>query len=137
MTDHPRGPIAAHRAAPFFARLVACGLIGRAEALAALLHASAPALVSPSGRQVRLTLQHDDATAEVRATRRRAASRARAALRPLLAAGAPRRTLLAAAHRAASPALRVVEIEHLIIEAISCHLRARRGLACPQPPNSR
>jgi hypothetical protein len=124
MTRHPLDPIAPHRAAPFLARLVACGLLGRAEALAALLQAAAPAQVSPCGRQTRLTHPLDDATAN----RASAASAARAALRPLIEAGAPRRTLLATAHHAASPALRAVEIDALTIELISRHLRARRSL---------
>jgi hypothetical protein len=128
MTRHPLDPIAPHRAAPFLARLVACGLLGRAEALAALLYAAAPAQVSPCGRQARLTHALDDATALALVTRARAASAARAALRPLIEAGVPRRTLLATAHHAASPALRAVEIEALIIELISRHLRARRSL---------
>jgi hypothetical protein len=128
MTRHPLDPIAPHRAAPFLARLVACGLLGRAEALAALLHAAAPAQVSASGRKARLTHAIDEATASAHTKRAHAAAAARAALRPLIEAGAPRRTLLATARHAASPTLRAVEIESLIIEIISRHLRARRNL---------
>jgi predicted component of type VI protein secretion system len=123
MIRHPRDPIAPHRAVPFLARLVACGLLGRAEALAALLHAAAPANVSPCGRQARLTHALDDAT---HAHRTAAARGARAALAPLLEARAPRPILLAAATRAASPALRGPEIEALTIEAIARHLRTLR-----------
>ena len=127
MTRLPFDPIASHRAAPFLARLVACGLLGRAEALAALLHAAAPVQVSASGRHARIIHAIDDVTTSAPTKRAHAAAAARAALRPLIEAGAPRRTLLATARNAASPALTAREIESLTIEAISRHLRARRN----------
>ena len=128
MIRHPLEPIAQHQAAPFLARLVACGLLGRAEALAALLHATAPVEVSASGRQARLTHVPGATAATVHTKRALAAAAARAALRPLLEIGAPSRTLHATAHRAASPALGAVEIDALTIETISRHLRSRRSL---------
>lgn len=119
-------PVAPHRAAPFLARLVACGLLGRAEALAALLHAAAPAAVSPCGRQARLTHALDDATHAAHLRRTQAARAARQALVPLLGLRAPRHILLAAATQAASPTLRAVEIERLTAECVARHLRALR-----------
>jgi hypothetical protein len=129
--QHTRDPAAPHRAAPFLARLVACGLLGRAEALAALLQAAAPARVSACGRQARLTHALDNATAHNQsgrapAGRGEAAQAARTALAPLLEANSPRRQLAAAAARAAGPSLQPDEIQALITEALAGHLRTRR-----------
>lgn len=122
---HPRDPAAPHRAAPFLARLVACGLLGRAEALAALLQAAAPARVSACGRQARLTHVPDDATTSIQKGRGEAAQAARTALGPLLQANSPRRQLAAAA-RAVGASLQPDEIQALTNEALACHLRSRR-----------
>lgn len=123
---HPRDPTAPHRAAAFLARLVACGLLGRAEALAALLKAAAPARVSHCGRQARLTHALDDATASARSERADAAKAARAALAPLLLANSSRRNLTIVATRAAGPSLQQSEIRALTTDALARHLRNRR-----------
>ena len=97
---HPLDPEAPHRAAPLFGRLVAQGLLARAEALDALLRTPAPPELSRSGLQARLTHALDDAT---RAHARRRAGTERALRRALavpLAARAPREALFAAADAA-------------------------------------
>ena len=126
-----RDPSAPHRAAPFLARLVACGLAGRAEALAALLHATAPAQVSLCLRHARLAssptinpLSHGTQTQP--RSRSDAAKAARAALMLLLRSNAPRRSLSPAAMRAARPTLERAEIDRLVAAEVARHLRERR-----------
>lgn len=126
-----RDSAAAHRSAPFLARLVACGLLGRAEALAALLHAAAPARVSPCGRQARLMRVESEALLETIRGRGDAAQAARAALRPLLRARASQRQLVSAAAHAAGSLLNLDEIEALTIDALARHLRT--GRRCRRP----
>lgn len=122
----PSDPTAFHRAAPFLARLVACGLLGRAEALAALLQAAAPARVSACGRQARITHVLDDAATHIQSERGIAAQAVRTVLAPLLQANSSRKQIAAAAARAARSALQPNEIQALITEALARHLRSRR-----------
>ena len=133
MNSNQRDPAAPHRAAPFLAQLVACGMIGRAEALAALLHARAPAHVSVCLRHACLAplIRHvpsDNNTARSH-SRSQAAKAARFALTPLLRANAPRAVLTAAAMQAARPALQSTEVEAVLTEALSRHLRDQRPKA--------
>jgi hypothetical protein len=126
-----RDPSAPHRAAPFLIQLVACGLVGRAEALAALLHASAPAQVSPCLRHARLgsmpaAIAISEGAPIQTSSRSNAAKAARAALMLLLRSNAPRATLALAAMRAASPTLEPAEIQGLIAGEVARHLRQRR-----------
>ena len=127
---HPLDPEAPHRAAPLLGRLVAQGLLDRAEALDALLHASAPPGLSRSGLQARLTHALDDA-ARAHARRRAGTERAvRRALAAPLAARAPREGLYAAAD-AADPDHHLLTRERraLVREEVCWLLRAafRRG----------
>ncbi len=84
MTHRPKSQVPVHQAAPFLAQLVACGLLGRAEAVAALLHAAAPARISPSGRQARLPPPMELASFDERRARCQAAAAVRRALAPLV-----------------------------------------------------
>lgn len=127
-----RDPTAPHRAAAFLARLVACGLLGRAEALAALLNATAPVRISPCLRQARLATPQALPPATCRA---QTAKAVRSVLRPLLVANASRTALMAAALQAARPILRRDEIELLIADAVARHLRDRRRQARAARPN--
>ena len=120
-----RTSAAAHRAAGFLARLVACGWLGRAEALAALLQASSPALISACGRKARISSLPSAGLDPSSAVRGRAAYAARQALIPLIAAAAPIRSLLAASQKAARPTLRNSEIQSLTTDAIARHIRNR------------
>jgi hypothetical protein len=124
--QHSRDPAAPHRAAPFLARLVACGLVGRAEALAALLQAAAPARVSACGRQARLPSSGCSPSARSLNDRGAAAQAARATLALLLRANSPRRQLATAAAHAAGPSLQPTEVQALIADALARHLRIRR-----------
>ena len=138
MSSNSRDPTAPHRAAPFLAQLVACGMIGRAEALAALLHARAPARVSVCLRQARLAppigaMVPGDHRNPVSSGRSQAAKAARSALTPLLRANASRAVLAAAATQAARPALQRTEIEAVLTEALGRHLRKQR----PKPTDDR
>ena len=126
---HRLDPVAPHKAAPFLARLVACGLLGRAEALAALLHAKAPAELLPCGRKARLTYALDDATAAAHRHRNAAARATRHAIAPLLERKAPQAVLRATALQAGRPALRVREIEDVLANSIALHLRQLRQSA--------
>lgn len=121
-----RDPAAPHRAAPFLARLVACGLAGRAEALAALLQAAAPARVSACGRKARLTCSDCSPSAQRQNQRGAAAKAARSTLDLLLQANAHRRQLAIAAAHAAGPSLQPTEIQALTADALARHLRIRR-----------
>lgn len=97
---HPLDPEAPHRAVPLFGRLVASGLLGRSEALHALLHAPVNTAVSRSGLQARLTHALDDAT-RTHARRRHASEyQVRRAIAAPLLARMPRAALLAAADAA-------------------------------------
>lgn len=125
-----------HRAAPFLARLVACGLLGRAEALAALLFAAAPVQTSPCGRHARLLKPPAPATADCASTRTQAAAAARRALQPLLQTYAPHRKLLDTAKHAAGSALGPAEIQVLTIDAVARHLRQRRAARPHTRPGS-
>jgi hypothetical protein len=111
-----------HRAEPFLASLVACGLIGRAEALAAFLCAGAPPTLSrcvlrPCAVQLR---------ADILRGRSLAALAARQALVPLLTTRAPSRILLAVAVAAAGPALQRREVESLVTDIVARYLRDAR-----------
>lgn len=135
MIQNLANPIGSYRAAPFLAQLVACGLIGRAEALSALLQGVASAQISPNGRQARLThlLVAVDASPTTNHGRITAAKMAREAIKPLLAVGASKRSLAAAASRSAGQALRSEEIEQLITEAVAQHLRIQRQKSRQHP----
>lgn len=134
MSYPPNGLAEPHMAAPFFSRLVACGLLGRAEAFAALLSAAAPAHISPCGRCARLTERRGAQGPAAPSDRTRAAAVARHTLQPLLSAHAPSRTLLEIAKRASGPALSAAEVRALTIDAIARHLRSRRS--APTTPRS-
>lgn len=125
MIQIPVDPIALHRAAPFLAQLIVCGFVGRAEALSALLQGGCSAKPSPNGRQARLTHSVETSPTYQR-DRIKAATMIRQAIRPLLVANAPKRTLVAAASRVAGRALSRQEIEQLITEAVARHLRIKR-----------
>lgn len=97
---HPLDPEAPHRAVPLFGRLVASGLLGRSEALHALLHAPINTAVSRSGLQARLTHALDDATRTHARRRSTTAHQLRRAIAAPLLARTPRDGLLAAADAA-------------------------------------
>jgi hypothetical protein len=101
--------IAPHRAAPFLASLVACGLVARRAAM----------------------VQVSD-----QPTRGETAQAARQAVAALLKAGAPRRSWAATALSIAAPTLAAAEIELLITDVIACHLRAQRN-AKPVPTGNK
>jgi hypothetical protein len=111
-----------HHAEPFLANLVACGLIGRAEVLAAFLCAAAPAQLTQCVPRPRAVQLH----ADILRVRSLAALAARQALLPLLTARAPSHILLAVALTAAGPALRRHEIESLVTDIVARYLRNAR-----------
>lgn len=125
MIPIPMDSTALHRAAPFLAQLVACGHVGRAEAISAFLQGVSFAKSSSNGRQARLT-HSVDTSATYHRDRIKAAAMIRQAIRPLLVANAPKLTLVAAASRMAGRALCRQEIEQLITEAVAHHLRIKR-----------
>ena len=129
-------PIAPHYAAPCLAGLVNCGLLGRAEALAALLHAMTPANLSPNGRAARLPHGPRETVVIPSGSRAAAARAARDALAPLLLARAGRRSLFGVA-KAAGPALPNADIEQLVTEAMQRHLRQTLRIAAVRAPRSR
>lgn len=101
-TPAPRGPISTAmpvRVADTFGRLLAQGLIGRGEALSAMLHGSEArgSRMDPSGRQARLAWALDDSAARWARARDVARFGIRRALGPLLATRAPSAALLTAA----------------------------------------
>ena len=124
---HLARSVPAHRAAPFLSQLVACGWIGRAEAIAALLHACSPVRLSDCGRRARLTVPVAGKQGYDIWTRSEAARAARTALQPLLQERRPRRCLIAAASMAAKPALSQSEIVAITNETIGRHLRTLRS----------
>lgn len=119
-------PMASYQSVPFLAQLIACGLIGRAEALAALVQGISSPLVSPDGRQARLVHTLGTVSSTTPCSRTIAAKLVREAITPLLIIGTPKSALVASASRAAGQKLRPSEIEQLITEAVSLHLRNRR-----------
>lgn len=125
-----RNPAASHRQAAFLSRLVACGLLGRAEALAALLVATAPVHISRCLRHARIEVApagpRQSESVSLAKNRSQAAIAARSALRPLLAAKASRFALVATATHAAHPILERDEIVSLVAEALARHLRDQR-----------
>jgi hypothetical protein len=116
----------AHKVAPILSQMVACGLLGRDEALAALLQAIAPANVSQCGRHARYPHEQADLSAKNLMTRACAARAVRSSLDPLLKARAGKPALMWAANRAAQSALPPAEVEMLMIGAIAGHLRQAR-----------
>ena len=122
-------PDSLHSAAPILAQLVACGMMGRAEALAAFVTMALPARVSDCGRRARLSPQ----APSVEIHRAEAARAARAVLRPLLAARVSPQVLRAAARAAAASALNRSEIDRIANDSIAHHLRMLRCNAAIGP----
>lgn len=125
MIKIPADSIVLHRTTPFLAQLIACGLVGRAEALSALLRGVSFAKSSPDGRQARLAHAVDTFVADNR-SRIKAATMIRRAISPLLVAGAPKLILVAEASRVAGRVLCHQEIEQLITDAVAHYLRIKR-----------
>jgi hypothetical protein len=124
-------PIASHHAAPILAQLVACGWLGRAEALAAFLHSQAHARASPCGRRARIvTAAHEAPAASL--ARAEAAMTIRRALAPLLTNHASRSAIHRTAQDAAACHLTETEIELITATELARHLRARRRTTVPQ-----
>jgi hypothetical protein len=112
-----------HPAAPLLARLIAHGLPGRAEAAAALLHATA-VLAGPVAGRRSATPGHSPVP-PIQIRRSEAARNVRNALVPLLEIRAPLPVLLTAAQNAA-PSLTQLEISQITSEAIGVRLRRTR-----------
>jgi hypothetical protein len=127
MIPHPRDPGSPHRAAPFLSSLVACGLVGRAEAIAALLLAGAPAQLSPCLRRARLLPRNPPTPPENGSHRAEAAKAVRDALQPLLISKATRADLAAAATRASAQALQPSDVASLLTDSVARHLRSQRN----------
>ncbi|MBN9510729.1 MAG: hypothetical protein J0I21_16675 [Alphaproteobacteria bacterium] len=123
---HPGDPAAPWRAAPVLGRLVACGRLRMAEAQAALAAVPAPG-ADPSGWQARSTWRLADAVAEQRRARAGAADAIVRALRPMLAARAPRAALFRAAMEAdRRRALTRREVARMVRELVAAELAGRR-----------
>jgi hypothetical protein len=125
-----------HLAPPLLAGLVALGLVGRAEALAAFLIASGAAATSQSGRTARLPRPSEPGTGQARCTARgQAAQAVRAVLASALRAPCTRTQLRTTALRAAGAALSPGEVDALLADAIATHLRHARSTGS-RPPAS-
>eukprot|EP01037_Dinobryon_pediforme_P001999 gene2000-2035_t len=133
MIPHPRDPGSPHRAAPFLSKLVACGMLGRAEAIAALLLAGAPAKISRCLRHTRVLPANPTPPAQCMPSRAKAAKAVRDALNPLLLKNATRAELASAARCAASPLLERQDIDALLTDSVARHLRRQRRNS-PHPP---
>jgi len=126
-------PAPLHNSAPIIAQLVACGMLGRAEALAALVTIALPANVSECGRHA--TLSQSEPVDRV--NRVDAARAARTVLQTLLAARVSPRVLRIAARAAASSGLNRSEVDRLANDSIARHLRAQRLSAAASLINAR
>lgn len=126
--QHPIDPEAPHRACDGLARLLAQGMLTRAECMDALARAAARTEGDPRGFRTRLAWDLHLAWHHWRRVRRAALDRVEAALAPALDRRAPRRVLLAVARRAdAAGALTADEREAVALEAVRARLR-------PAPP---
>ncbi len=116
-----------HRAEPLLNRLVACGWIGRAEALAAFVDVTARS--SPCGRHARLVARQHALTRQPvpeTAPRAQAATAIRKAIAPLLANRPSRMALHRAAHDAGARHLTTAEIRAIAAAELARHLRTGR-----------
>ena len=124
---HPLDPPAAHRAAAFLGWLSAAGLASADESRAALAAAAARAAgVDRRGLGARLAWAFADARADWVVRRRQAEARIEARLAPLIAAGAPRAALLAAAADAADESLLPGEAPAHAAALVAARLRRAR-----------
>jgi hypothetical protein len=122
--QHPMDPEAPHRACDALGRLLAQGLLSRAECLDALSHAARATEGDRRGFRTRLGWDLLDAARGWRRARRWAAERVEAALEPGLDARAARSVLLAAARRAdRGGALTEEEREAIALAAVRRRLR--------------
>lgn len=115
-----------HEAARILAGLAADGLCGRAEVLAALLHATMAPPSPPSTEPIHVDHRDEAASRPSASARAKAVVAIRTAFRPLLASRAPRRTLYDAARTLGHPTLQPHEIKAIAVEEIARHLRAQR-----------
>lgn len=131
MTRWPILPLPPHQATPVLAALTACGLVGRAEALAAFISASGP--VTPPRQTGWPAVRQADVVPAQASSRAAAAQAVRAAVTEILKETRSRSRLRQVAVLTSRSALGAADIEELLAQSIDQHLRSVRRT--DQPPH--